>query len=246
MNIKKATHPNGDIITFREDEHSYIDNHGLKYTSVTTLIHDLFPPFDKVGIANKIASKRGKTPEQLISEWEEEANIACTFGTNNHFFAECYLQNRPLPSPMNEKEELYFNNIKRFIDEKLFSFKFIEAEKIIFSPKYGISGTIDLLMRNSHGQLCIFDWKTNKEIKRENKWQKGLTFLKHLDDCNYNHYSMQLNTYRKLLLEEEYFKEEQEIVMGLFFVKSEEVEYIPIWNMENEVDAVLSKCKGRI
>lgn len=206
----------------------------------------MFPEFNSEEIAKKVAIKKGKTPEELIAEWAEEARIAGVFGTQCHLYAEMYLKGEKLPLPNNEKEELYFGHIKTFIDDKLKNFKFIEAEKIIFSPQHGISGTIDLLMYNSKGDVCLLDWKTNKQIKRSNQWQKGLTFLNHLDDCNYVHYSLQLNVYKTLLTKEKYFDvHRDDIIMSLFYINSDGVEVIPLNSMDNEVDAILSKCKGR-
>jgi hypothetical protein len=45
----------------------------------------------------------------------------------------------------------------------------------------------------------IYDWKRSKEIKAENRFQTGLGPLAHLPDCNYWHYSLQLNVYRWIL-----------------------------------------------
>lgn len=244
--IKTAINPNGDTITFREDEHSYTDNKGLKYTSVTTLIHGLFPEFKEEEVAQKVAIKRNKSVKEILDEWKYERDIAGVFGTQCHLFAEMYLKGEKLPSPSNEKEELYFSNIKNFIDTKLAKFTLIEAEKIIFSPQHGISGTIDLLMRNSKGDVCLLDWKTNKAIKRNNPFQKGLTFLNHLDDCNYIHYSLQLNIYKTLLTKEKYFDvDRNDIITALFFINPEGVEIIQVHSLDNETDAILSKCQGR-
>ena len=52
----------------------------------------------------------------------------------------------------------------------------------------------------------IVDYKTNKEIKKtsfvnwEGKSQKMIGPCEHLDDCNFNHYSLQLSTYMYIVL----------------------------------------------
>lgn len=48
--------------------------------------------------------------------------------------------------------------------------------------------------------LIIVDYKSNKEIKfKPYKGQKMTGVLSHLDDCNYIHYSLQLNGYQYIL-----------------------------------------------
>ena len=38
------------------------------------------------------------------------------------------------------------------------------------------------------------------ELKKENPWQSAITpCIEHLPDCNFYHYSLQLNTYKALL-----------------------------------------------
>jgi catalase len=45
----------------------------------------------------------------------------------------------------------------------------------------------------------IVDWKRSKEIKKTNRWQHGKSIFQHLEDCNYIHYTLQLNIYRHIL-----------------------------------------------
>lgn len=68
-----------------------------------------------------------------------------------------------------------------------------------------ISGQIDLLVIYD-SDAYIIDWKSNKEIKKTsffNKSKKSNEKMKyplhHLDDCNWNHYQLQLSCYMYLL-----------------------------------------------
>lgn len=120
------------------------------------------------------------------------------------------------------------------------NYEFIEAEKMIFSPELKLSGTVDLIMRNKRTKnICVFDWKTNKKIDKENNWGDfGKEFLYHLDHCNYNHYSLQLNIYRKLLYREGYGDEFENAEMGLFHITEEQVNGIRVYPMNKEVDLI--------
>ena len=67
--------------------------------------------------------------------------------------------------------------------------------------EWGITGMIDQLFYNEKSQkLEIWDWKTNKAIKENNKWQQFKEPLSHLDVCELNTYSLQLSFY-KLIVE---------------------------------------------
>jgi hypothetical protein len=56
------------------------------------------------------------------------------------------------------------------------------------------------------GTVNIYDYKTNKEIKTESyvNWEgvsdRMLAPLNHLDDCNLNHYALQLSLYMYMII----------------------------------------------
>lgn len=57
---------------------------------------------------------------------------------------------------------------------------------------------------NVENGLIMCDWKRSKEIKTSNKWQKGTHLLTaKMEDCNLNHYSLQLTIYKQIL--EQYY-----------------------------------------
>lgn len=46
----------------------------------------------------------------------------------------------------------------------------------------------------------IDDWKTNKKLDFENPFQKMKPPIQHLDDCNWNHYRLQLSLYCNIMI----------------------------------------------
>ena len=73
----------------------------------------------------------------------------------------------------------------------------MKSEIIVGDEDLGICGMVDqLFWNNKTNELQIWDWKTNKEIKRSNRWQKFKGPLSHLDVCEFNTYSLQLSLYR--------------------------------------------------
>jgi len=73
-----------------------------------------------------------------------------------------------------------------------------------------------LVYENPEGTLLIYDWKRCEAIVNESfDGKTALTpCISHLPDTNFWHYSLQLNTYKKIL-ETKYDKK----VVGLFLVR---------------------------
>lgn len=68
-----------------------------------------------------------------------------------------------------------------------------------------LAGQIDLLIKNGNN-ITIIDHKTNEKIDKKSFYNnitktsdKMLYPLNHLDECNFNHYTMQLSTYAYML-----------------------------------------------
>lgn len=65
----------------------------------------------------------------------------------------------------------------------------------------GLCGMIDKLFYSVKTKsIVIFDWKTNKKIEYSSKYGKHMKGkLRFLEDCNYEHYNVQLNLYKFIL-----------------------------------------------
>jgi hypothetical protein len=72
---------------------------------------------------------------------------------------------------------------------------------LVYDEDIKITGSIDMLYRKKNGEYAIFDWKRSKEIMYEGfrKKKSHVSCIRHLDDCNFWHYSLQLNIYRRIL-----------------------------------------------
>jgi ATP-dependent exoDNAse (exonuclease V) beta subunit len=245
--VKQAKHPSGEVITFTEEDHKYVDTKARTYVSATTFIHSLFTEFDTEGISARYAAKHGKNQDDVKREWEANKVQAAEYGTRVHAFAEAKLAGLALPEPTDGRDKKAFNAVAEYIDAELKdNFTIIEQEMIIFSPELCLAGTVDLLAKDKRGQLWVLDWKTNKEIKYNNRFQSGKNALKHLEDCNFNHYSLQLNLYRRLLHQEGYFRNAILAPMKLLHVGlgiRPRVSSITVPKMDAEIDYLLSLRK---
>lgn len=65
----------------------------------------------------------------------------------------------------------------------------------------GIFGQIDRLWVDDDRNFWIRDYKSNEEIKQENKYQHMNYPLQNYDDCNYNHYRCQLSIYAWMMIQ---------------------------------------------
>lgn len=251
--MKTSVHPSGLVINFDEDKHRYVDDNGQVYTGVTKVIHSLFPQFDAERIAGFVARKRGCLREEVLAEWEEKRNASTDFGDKIHSYAESLLTKQKFIDESDdniksykEKEIPYMKQVKKIIPKLLKHYELIGAEKIVFSPSYAVSGTIDILMRNKRTkQLSIFDWKTNEEIRDKNKHhpsQTGLYFLNHIPDSNFYHYALQANVYRMLLITEKYYPE-TDYELAIFHIREDSIVPYKLPLLENEAEQLLKKAK---
>ena len=99
--------------------------------------------------------------------------------------------------------ELIIPMIKNFLNEAKGKLIPIGSEIIIGDEDYLVCGTIDQLFYNTtFDSLEIWDWKTNQSIDLSSnpKFKKYMSFpVNHLEDCNFNHYSLQLNLYKFII-----------------------------------------------
>lgn len=233
--MKFATNPTGKTLVFEELDHTYtIKETGQRLTSCTQFIKSFFPDFDREYHAKRVAEDRGQTSKEIIDEWEEISRKAREFGKSVHAFADEYTE-RNIPILISNDQQFidYCNVVKDAIDYLKSTYEFIASEKMLFSEKLGLAGTTDLLFRDGK-TLLILDWKTGREIQEKDifkvwKDQMRLPFkakfpIEHIEDCNFNHYSLQLNLYKRLIIEENYFPEIKFYKMLFFHFRREELE----------------------
>lgn len=224
----KNGHERDSKITFQEIGHLYTIE-GLNKTpiSVTTLIHKNFPQFNDEEVIDKMMKSRnwenskyyGKTKEEIKKEWKESGERASRLGTMMHNDIERFFNGEEVLNP----ETKEFSHFKLFWEEFRKAnpgFVPCRAEWMVYDEDVGIAGSIDFVLENEKGEIIIVDWKRSKEIKKENRYEKGYGLFSHMDNCNYSHYSIQLNIYRHIL-ENKYGKK----VVGL---------YLAIFHPDNE------------
>jgi hypothetical protein len=203
---------------FYEDEHYYTYKGQKVSLSATRLIEEYSQPFDEEKWAPISAKREGVPVEEILKRWKINNLISQIKGTNLHKYMEDSLANKYFHYSSDEIKKIFgydvlnpfqsdssiWDKVVNMMDEFLESLKGrlipIRSELVVGDPEYDIAGMIDQLFWNEKTQqLEIWDWKTNKDIKLENKYQKMQGFLNNYDDCNFIHYSLQLNIYKHIL-----------------------------------------------
>ena len=130
---------------------------------------------------------------QVKEEWKESNRQSLIKGTNFHKKKEDYYT---------ERCEAYYNSILYKVvknNQMMQGGDYgIYPELLIYNDEYKIAGQADLVIRTKD-KLTIRDYKTNKELKMSNNFQKMKYPLSNFDDCAFNHYQLQLSLYGYML-----------------------------------------------
>lgn len=239
-----AKNPRGIIIEFEESSHRYssiINNKEIKYCSGTQFLGKFYPQFDPNGVITaRCAKKAGVTVEEIKATWAAKGAESCRLGTRTHELCEDVIQGNPIRNtPEDEVEAKRFDFANKLATKMRNSIDILGVEKIIFSDRLPvpIAGTIDLLGRSRKtGEILILDWKTNKEIEKENKYNNFcLDPISHVPDISLGHYSLQLSLYQYLLEFEGYVPKGSKFKRALLHVTENGAEIIPCHDYVNEI-----------
>lgn len=242
---QRNAHPRDSRITFKEEGHVYtVDGHAGQYISVTTLIHKFFPHFDGDKVISKIiANPRspyfGMTPEAVNKQWETATVLGSDLHQQIELFFDQIADFRDVPELAAQSIEFGFF-LDFFRDHVVGKMKPFRSEWYVFSEDIKVCGSIDMLFcsPNNHDEIYIVDWKRSKEIRTSNRFEKGLRMLAHLDNCNYNTYSLQLNMY-KYILETKYNKIVKKMMLVVLHPNHDRYKVIQVPNMDAEIHAIL-------
>ena len=203
------------ILRFTQQDHKYTSikkEDERDWISATSFIGNFKQPFEADKIAEKSAKNKkskwyGMTPDAIKDAWKSEAKRATDLGTWYHNCRErdiCELETierSGVTVPIVKPIEI--EGIKYSPDQKLSDG--VYPEHMVYLKSAGLCGQSDLV-EVVDGYVHITDYKTNKEIKMQGftNWEgittKMLSPVAHLDDCNLNHYSLQLSLYMYIIL----------------------------------------------
>lgn len=202
-------------IVFNADNHSYRSTdpgENIQWTSVTTFVSNFKNKFDPDKQAMKSSKNRNSKwykmdPEKIKEIWNNESNRAIDLGNWYHTQRETdivsidTIERNGIAVPI--FKPIYTDGAKHAPEQRLV--EGIYPEHMVYLKSEGICGQSDRV-EVVNGTVDIIDYKTNKEIKTKSfvNWegisQKMTGPCIHLDDCNFNHYALQLSTYMYIIL----------------------------------------------
>jgi hypothetical protein len=262
-------HSRDKNLHFDEPTHKYtiLTDKESNYTSVTTWNHQHFPHFNADLVIKKMMNGKnwnsenkywGKTAEEIKKEWSNNGSLVSGLGTTLHFNIECF---------MNEEIEYEDGTICHYTHEELlqvyepiqescieweYFLQFVKdfqhlkpyrTEWMIYDEDLKLAGSIDMVYENDDGSLCIYDWKRSKEISKYNNFKEyaKTECIKHLPNTNFWHYSLQLNTYKKMI-ERKYGKKVTDLYLVRLHPNNENKSYdlIKCADLSREIDLLFS------
>ena len=187
-------HERDNRLQFIPEPHIYLIDNCPLTISVSTFVKMFFTPFESEVWAKIKAPSLGMTETEVLEMWRQKGKNAATLGTELHAEIESYLESKPVTS---QKPE--FKQFISLYNKKLNKLTPYRSEWRIFDDESRLAGTTDMVFQKPDGSFAIYDWKRAKEIKKDNRYSRGLGPCSYLPDCNYIHYSLQINTYKHIL-----------------------------------------------
>ena len=162
--------------------------------------------FDKVllELHNITEDEFNKEQQTILDMWDEENRNSCERGTRIHADLENSFYKKKKDIDLSKyqiggKFECIKDHNNLDLENGIYPEYLIS--RVSEDGKLRIAGQIDLLVKKGN-KIIIGDWKTNKKIDlksffdSKSKTSSKMKYpLNNLDDCNYNHYCLQLSTY---------------------------------------------------
>ena len=241
------THRFDERLQFEEAGHVYFwdgnDISEIGGTSATTLIKSFFTPFNPQQCIRAITRGRKyltdpsykyykKTNKEILGMWDRNRDEACEAGTRFHLDIE--LSYNGIEVDNGTKEWGQFQMFESSRDKNMTPYR---TEWMIYDHELRIAGSMDMVFKNTDGTYSIYDWKRSKAIKIKDS-KKGKFPIEHVADCNFMHYSLQLNLY-KYILERNYNVKISSLVLVVCHPVQNGYKKIVCPDMQNEIHDML-------
>ena len=192
--------------TFSETNHEYFYKGNKVKKSVTQLVSYYHKKFDREYWSEYKARKEGVSKELILEDWDRKSELSTTTGTQFHSYMEHSLAGKifnptiQLREDVNSRLDGLIPMADKFLSDIKHKLIPVRSEFIV-GLEDKVAGQIDQIFWNDTKQeLQIWDWKTSKTIDTENRYGDKMFYpFEDLDDCAFNHYSLQVNIYKYLL-----------------------------------------------
>lgn len=223
------------------ENHIYWVKDSNDYMSVSRLYERYFPKFDGDFTIKSLYSQWQKNPrhkyygmsiEEIKLQWKTKNKIALNKGTFIHELIENHMNGEKVSNSSPEYLQ-YLNFIAK--NEQLIPYR---SEWRVYDEKYKVVGSIDAVYKKGD-KYVIIDFKTNEQIRRQGfNGERALEPFTHLENCEFDKYSLQLSVYR-YILEEKYGIEIEDNYLLWLSDKNNSAQLILLPYLKNEVKYML-------
>lgn len=185
------------MLHFDEATHTYcIDGSTLK--SVSSIVAAQFRRFNAQAVATSVHRSQADNPEspyyqksaeEIMQVWSESGKEARDKGTALHRNIERFYLDGRVPDQKSPEWDQFIQFATDHPD-------WINIGCEVRVHNHKVAGTIDAVFDTPEG-IVLVDWKRCKSIDYIGHGQ-GVDVMKHVSDCNFNKYSLQLSLYRYL------------------------------------------------
>lgn len=243
----RVSNPSGKTCEFNRKNHQFtIIETGQKLSSVSKVGNHFFPKFNAKKVAAMCQKKleySGMLPDDIVNLWSREGDLSREEGTCVHDMITAYIHDTGMAEPISMRCVRMFKCAVEIIVAYRKNYNIIGSEVLVFSESLGIAGFIDLLLqRNS--DFLIIDFKTNKEMKKDNRYEKGDKPLQKLDSCNLNQYMVQCNLLKKIFLHEGYYNASSCRPLLIHLQEYGDAVKYPVKVMDKEINKMIEMWKG--
>lgn len=187
------------MLCFDETTHTYtIQGKDLK--SVSAVVATQFRKFNSHAVSRAIARAKaedkdseyyGMTQDDIINKWSETGKQSRDAGIKMHMDIENFYKYGIEPLDTTTPEWKQFAEFKDANKD----WNCLATEHRVHNNR--VAGTIDAIFETPEG-IVLVDWKRVKAIDYSG-YGMGKDHMKHVADCNYSKYSLQLSLYRNLI-----------------------------------------------
>lgn len=242
-----------DFKFFSEDHHYEYKGERIDI-SVTSLISQYENEFDAETMADRVATRDGKTIQEVLDEWKYKNDFSKVKGSTCHEYAQTRWNGEKFCYNAFDESAEYENavatiqwQVTSFYRDYKDKLEHLADEFIIGSEEYDIASAIDHLFVNKlTGELVLVDYKTNTDLYKNDKYAKSMKVpLAHLKDTTLNHYNLQLSIY-KYLLEKYTNIKVSEMFIVWFSEQNENYQIVNVDYLKEEVIKILEnrRCKN--
>lgn len=191
---------------------------------------------------NRETEEYKREAKKIADEWSQTS----TSGTKTHLDIEYYYNQMTVENDTKEYE--YFLKFDQDFRTQFPDYRPYRTEWTVFYKELKLAGSIDMVYENTmDGTLMIYDWKRVKEIKYEAFGNECAIepSLEGIPNCNFWHYSLQLNTY-KAILEAEYGKKVTALRLVRLYPTAENYEIMDCADLQSQVITLFDNRRNKM